>query len=276
MAITKFIPELWSAKMLVAFRHAAVFAGLTNREYEGDLTSGNKLHITSPVPIEIKDYKANNRTTEADAIEDTGIEIDIDQEKNFDFYVDDIDRAQAAGSLGVYTQSAAEGLVEDADLFLSALALANSTPVNSGQTIETAADAWDALRDLRKQLNKNAVPAAGRVFVANAEFTALLEGNDSKLMNADQSGSTAGLREASLGRILRMEGYNSEHLPTTDVPQVVAFHRSAIAYVSQVQKTEAMRAGNKFADRLRGLHVYGAKVVRPSAVVSYTAGLGGE
>lgn len=271
MAITHFIPEIWSAKMLVEFRNTAVWAGLTNREYEGDLRSGNTLHITSPVPITIKDYKANNRTTEADDIQDTGLEILVDQEKNFDFYVDDIDRAQAAGNLSEYTKSAADGLVEDADRFLAAMAITNSTLVTPGAPATDAKSAWNVLRDLVKQLNKNSVPKENRVFVANAEFEAILFEHDSKMTNADQSGTTEGLRNASLGRILRLDGYGSENLPVTSKPQVAAFHRSALAYVSQIQKTEAMRGQNKFADRLRGLHVYGGKVVRPKAIVSYTA-----
>lgn len=271
MAITKFIPEIWSSKMLVEFRNTAVWAGLTNREYQGDLTSGNKLHITSPVPITIKDYKAAGRTTTADAITDTGIDLDVDQEKNFDFYVDDIDRAQAAGNLGEYTKSAADGLVEDADKFLAALAVTNGTAVTPGADATDAKSAWNVLRDLVKALNKAAVPKENRVFVANAEFEALLFEHDSKMTNADQSGSTDGLRNASLGKILRLDGYGSENLPTLDKPQVVAMHRSALAFVSQVQKTEGMRAENKFADRLRGLHVYGAKVVRPKAIATYTS-----
>lgn len=271
MAITKFIPELWSATMLIAFQNAAVFAGLSNREYEGDLTRGNKLHIVSPVPITVKDYKAANRTTSADAISDTEIEINIDQEKNFDFYVDDIDRAQAAGSLDAYSQSAAEGLVQDSDKHLAGLAVAGSTAVTPAVPATNADTAWDVIRDLRKALQKASVPAENRVFVANAEFEALLLGHDSKLTAADVSGTTDGLRNAGIGRILRFDGYASENLPEVDKPQIVAFHRSALAYVSQVQETEAMRAENKFADRLRGLHVYGSKIVRPEAIVSYTA-----
>lgn len=270
MAITNFIPEIWSSKMLVEFQNTAVWAGLTNREYEGDLRSGNTLHITSPVPITIKDYKAAGRTTTADDIDDTGLDILVDQEKSFDFYVDDIDRAQAAGNLNEYTKSASDGLVQDADKFLAALAVTNGTAVTPGAEATDAKTAWNVLRDLVKALNKAAVPKENRVFVANAEFEALLFEHDSKMTNSDQSGSTDGLRNASLGKLLRLDGYGSENLPQTDVPQVVAMHRSALAYVSQIQKTEAMRAENKFADRLRGLHVYGGKVVRPKAIAVYT------
>lgn len=272
MAIINFIPEIWSSKMLVAFRNQAVWAGLANREYEGDLSSGNTLHITSPVPITIKDYKAANRTTTADDITDTGIDLLVNQEKSFDFYVDDIDRTQAAGNLGEYTQSAADGLVEDADKFLAALAVTNGTAVTPGAEATDGKSAWNVIRDLGKALNKAAVPKAQRVYVANAEFEALLLEHDSKMTAANESGTTEGLRNAAIGRILGFDGYGSENLPTTDKPQVVAMHRSSLAYVSQIQKTEAMRAENKFADRLRGLHVYGGKVVRPTAIAVYTAG----
>jgi len=80
--------------------------------------------------VQVKDYKAAGRTTSADEVSDTGVELLIDQEKNFDFYVDDIDRAQAAGSLEAYTQSAAEALAEDADKFILAqMAAADATPL---------------------------------------------------------------------------------------------------------------------------------------------------
>ncbi|WP_244278051.1 hypothetical protein [Gordonia westfalica] len=76
-----------------------VFAALLDRQYEGVATKGNTVHIPGVVAPAIKDYKANNRTTSADAITDTGVDLLIDQEKNFDFKVDDIDAAQSAGSL---------------------------------------------------------------------------------------------------------------------------------------------------------------------------------
>ncbi|PMB98498.1 P22 phage major capsid protein family protein [Brevibacterium luteolum] len=271
MSIEKFIPKLWASAMLTDFRNQAVWAGLTNREYDREFTSGDQITINTPVPIAIKDYKANSRTTEPDAISTTAIELVIDQEKNFDFYVDDIDRAQAAGDLNVFSQSAAEGLVEDADKHLATMAATNATPVTPGAPATDAKSAWNVIRDLRKALDKAAVPKQGRVFVANAEFSSLFFEHDSKITNADQLGDTQGLREASMGRILGFDGYESENGPTVDKPQVIAFHRSALAFVSQIQKTEAMRAEKKFADRLRGLHVYGSKVVRPKAIVSYTA-----
>lgn len=274
MAIENFIPEIWNAQMLLDFREQAVAANLVNRDYEGDATRGNTVKITTAVNVEVKDYKAAGRTTSADAISDTGQDLLIDQEKAFDFYVDDIDRAQAAGSMDAYTRSAAEGLAEDADKFILATAVAGADHVLNGSAPETGDATHDVIRDLRKALNKASTPLGSRVLVVNAEFEALLLGADAKLTSADVSGSPAGLRDATLGRLLGFQIVTSENLPETDVPQALAFYQPSVAYVSQIQDTEGMRAQDKFADRMRGLHVYGGKVIRPKGVAVFTASSG--
>ena len=85
MAATKFIPEIWSAYILEQYRAKNIFANLLDRKYEGEATKGNTIHIPGVVAPAVKDYKANNRTTTADDITDTGVDLLINQEKNFDF-----------------------------------------------------------------------------------------------------------------------------------------------------------------------------------------------
>lgn len=273
MAITNFIPEIWNKQMLLDFKEAAIAATLANRQYEGDATRGNTVHITGAVDVEVKDYKAAGRTTSADEVSDTGQDLLIDQEKSFDFYVDDIDRAQAAGSLEAYTQSAARGMAEDADKFLFALAAAaDAAPLSDA--ISSGDQAFDAVRDLRKKLNKSFVPQGSRALFVNAEFEAYLLGADSKLTSVDVSGSPAGLREAAIGRLLGFTVYTTENLPKVDTPMAVGVYLPAWAYVSQIEETEALRAQDKFADRLRGLHVYGGKVIRPEGIAVYDADAG--
>lgn len=273
MAVTSFIPAIWNAQLLTDFREQAIAASLTNREYEGNLSAGNTVKINSATAIAIADYKANLRVTTASAVSTTSQDLLVDQEKSFDFYVDDIDKAQAAGSMDAFTRSAGEGLAEDADKFIlsTAVTAANAGNTETSAALTTGDSAVNILRDLRKALNKNKVPQGNRVAIVNAEFEAILLDASSKLMAVDTSGSPAGLREASLGRLLGFDIYVSENLPTVTKQQVLAFYRPALAYVSQVEKTEAMRAQDKFADRLRGLHVYGGKVIRPTAVAQWTA-----
>ena len=276
MATLNFIPQLWESKLLIGFRQAAVWAALCNREYEGSLTSGNQLNITGLTEITIHDYKAAGRTTTADAITDTTQSLMIDQEKSFDFQVGDIDRIQAAGSFGEYTGSAAYGIANDADLFLANLAFSTATALTTtagtlGANPTDATSAWNALRDVRKALNKAKVPQGDRVVVFNAEFEALLDANDAKLMSSQTAGTTDGLRNASLGKLLGAESYTTENMQSTAKPQVIGFHKSALAFASQVQSVEGMRATNAFAYRIRGLHVYGGKAIRPTGIVSVTA-----
>ena len=276
MAITNFIPEIWNAQMLTDFRAQALAAAVTNRQYEGNATVGNTVKITSAVHVDIDDYAANNRTTSASEVDDTGQDLLIDQEKAFDFYVDDIDRRQAAGSMDAYTQSAGEGLSLDADAYILTTAEAGAAVANQldggGSAPETGDDAFDVLRDLRRTLNKAHIPLSQRVAFVNAEFSHLLLGADSKLTEVDTSGDSAGLREGTLGRLLGFRIIESENLPETDDPQVIAFYQPAVAFVSQIMDTEALRAVDKFADRLRGLHVYGSRVIRPTAVATWNVG----
>lgn len=284
MSVATFIPELWAAEMLTSFREQAVAAGLSNREYEGTLSRGNTVHINSAVDVTIKDYKAGvleddlgdpiPRTTAPDDVASEDQELVIDQEKSFDFLIDDIDRVQAAGSMGAYTTSAGDGLAEDADKFLlsTAVTAANAGNTETGTRLTTGDQAHNLIRDLRKAFNKNHVPNSQRVLYVNAEFEALLLGADSKLTSMDTSGSTEGLRSAALGRYLNFDIYVTENLPgTASLQQALAVYRPALAYVSQIDKTEAMRAENSFKDRLRGLHVYGAKVIRPTAVATWVS-----
>jgi P22 coat protein - gene protein 5 len=277
MAITNFLPELWSASMLELWVAQNVFPSLVNREYEGLATKGNTVHITGVVIPQVTDYYANNRQTSPQAITDTGIDLFIDQAKATDFLVDDIDRAQAAGSLTPYTDAAAYAMVADTDVFIANMLVAQGTPLSAGNTADvtdavgslTPDDAFNLLKDARKQLNKANVPPDNRVAVVNAEFEGLLLGAASKITTFFQSDDTDGLRNATIGQLLAMRIVVSNHLPAINTPQFVAFNMRGAAFVSQIDQVEAMRDVNSFSDRVRALHVYGGLVVRPEGVVIY-------
>ena len=282
MALTNFIPIVWNSQMLLDFRQAAIAANLVNRQYEGDARSGNTVRVNTAGAVTIKDYKAGliydnetvpaliPRTTAPDAVTSTKADLLIDQEKSFDFLIDDIDRAQAAGSLGEYTQSAAEGMAEDADKFiLSALSTTNTHLTASAVT--TGDQAFDAIGLLKKTLDKAKVPTGNRVAVINAEYASVLLKASSRLTSVDQSGSPAGLRDGYIGRLLGIDIYQSENTPNVTKPQVIAWYKPSFSFVSQIEKTEAMRHDDSFSDRLRGLHVYGAKAFRPTGIVAFTA-----
>lgn len=280
MTLANFTPIVWNSQMLLDFRQAAVAANLVNREYEGDARSGNTVRVNTAGAIAIKDYKAGlisdgatgtlPRTTKPDAVTSTKADLLIDQEKSFDFLIDDIDRAQAAGSLDVYTQSAGEGLAEDADKFILAGLSTTNTHLTAA-AITTGDQAFDKIGDIKKALDKAKVPTSNRVAVINAEYASVLLKASSRLTSVDQSGSPAGLRDGYIGRLLGIDIYQSENTPNVAKPQVIAWYKPSYSFVSQIEKTEAMRHDDSFSDRLRGLHVYGGKAFRPTGIVAFTA-----
>ena len=280
MTLTHFIPELWSASILENFRRDTVLVGMANRDYEKAFTAGSKIHIPGIVDVKVKDYKTGAvtgtggakvpRTTVPDAVESTGIEITIDQEKSFDFLVDDIDAAQANQSLDAYTKSAAAALVEDAETFLTAMLTSRGTAVTGIATPTNWETAYGAILKLRGKLSAEKVPAMDRVLLINAAFEEFLLSDGSKLTSFDKSNMTDGLREATIGRLLGFDVVTSPWLDNTK-PMAIGFHKPSVAYVSQVEKTESMRAEQTFADRVRGLHVYGGTVLRPKAIQVFKA-----
>ncbi|MCT7369457.1 phage capsid protein [Mycolicibacterium llatzerense] len=271
MAITHFIPEIWSAYILERYIATNVFAALVDRKYEGEATKGNTVHVPGVVAPTVKDYKAAGRTTSADDTTDTGVDILIDQEKSIDFIVDDIDKTQANSDLlPLYTDAAGDSLATDADKFIANLLVTNSTAMPWTSNPATGDAAFNVMKDARKLMNKSNVPDDDtRVAVVNDELEALLLGADSKLTAYDTSGDTQGLRNATVGKLLGFRVVRSNNLPESDSPQAVFFHPRAAAFVSQIDEMEGMRAQNKFADRVRGLHVYGGKVLKAAGVLAF-------
>lgn len=265
MAVTNFIPEVWSDTLLERWVDRAVLANTVSREYEGTASKGNTVHLTAVVAPTIHDYKANNRISTPEAISDVGLDLLIDQEKDFAFYVDDVDRAQAAGSMDDYVNAAGDGLVTDSNMALTT-AMSTSGTVLPGTAPTTGDQAFDLIRDAWKAMSKANVPSDQRQVAVNSEFAGLLLGANSKLTSFDTSGDTSGLRVATLGSLLGFRVFVTDDMPETATPAFIAYHSRSTAFVSQLDSIEALRAQNKHADIIRGLHVYGLKVVKPTGV----------
>ena len=278
MTVANFIPKLWDSTLHTAFRRRSLAAGLTNTEYEGILARGNTVQITNLVDVAIKDYKANGRTTTPDPVETTKQDLVIDQEKNYDFLIDDIDAKQAAGSLNGYAESAVYGLAQDADKFLFAKAIAGADanhiidPADLAFAADDPKGAYNIVKRARALFNKADVPLEQRWLIMNSDFEAPFLDYDSKFTKAGEIGGNEGVRQAYIGDILGFKTLVTDNLPgtATDQPQALFVHTPVWHYVSQFTKSEAMRANDTFADRVRGLHVYGGKVVEPLGVAQYT------
>lgn len=277
MSINNFKPEIWSAQTLMALRNSLVYAqpALVNRNYEGEISShGQSVHITTIGDPTIFDYD-KNATLNYEEVETAGTDLVIDQAKAFSFKLDDVDKAQALlNPMAQMTQNAAYGLRDKADAYVASLytGVASANTVGStGSPVDTftaVTDAYDkVLVPLRTKLNRANVPTEGRYVVASPEFIGSML-RDSRFIKVNESGTEQGLRNGMVGRAAGFDILESNNTPNPsgDTQVIQAGYPGAITYAEQILETEALRLQDTIADAIRGLHVYGAKLLRPTGI----------
>jgi N4-gp56 family major capsid protein len=275
MAITRFRPEIWSAALLVALQKQLVYAGpgIVNRDYEGEISqAGDTVRITSISDPTIGTYSPNVTAVTPEELTDAQRTLVVDQAKYFSFFVDDVDARQAKGNvMPTAMERAAYKLADVIDQYVASLytgvAAANTvgsvgSPID---TFTTVTDAYDKiLVPLRTALAKANVPKAGRFVVVSPELVGSLL-KDARFIKVNEAGTSEGLRNGIVGRAAGFDILESNNtpVPSGDTQVIIAGTSSAISFADQINKTEAYRPEAKFADAVKGLALYGAKLVRP-------------
>ena len=276
MAVDNFIPEIWSAQLLSSLKKSLVYAGpgVISRDYEGDIANqGDTVRITSISQPTIAPYVKNSTTITPETLTDAQQNLLIDQANYFAFEVDDIDYRQTADGGALMTEAADEsgyGLADAADQFVAALYsdidAGNDIGGGSPVTVASSADAVAALIDLKVALDDAKVRNDGRFVVVSPWFHGRLLGSD-LFVRADASGSADTLRNGMVGRAFGFDVLLSHNTPTVlDDSVVIAGVPGAWTYAEQILKTEAFRPEDSFSDALKGLHVFGSKVIRPTSL----------
>lgn len=280
MSVRNFVPEIWSARLMVALRKALVYAApqVVNRDWEGEIAeAGDTVRITSVGRPTIGTYVPNSTTITPQKIVTGQRTLVVDQAKYWAAEIDDVDKRQARANLMPQTMSeAAYGLADIVDQYVAGLytqiAAANFLNVQ-GSPIDTYTSPNDAynkvLVPLRTKLTKANVPTAGRYAIVSPEFYASLLLDD-RFIKADHAGTDAALRNGHVGRAAGFEIYESNNVPnpTGDTQVITAGTNAAITFAEQINKTEAYRPESAFSDAVKGLALYGAKVVRPDSLAA--------
>lgn len=276
MAISNFIPQVWSADLLVALEKSLVYGanGVVNREYEGEISQyGDTVHITSLADPTIGTYTAHTDIT-IEAVSDADATLVIDQSKYFAFEVDDIEKRQARGDVMTeQARKAAYKLRDVADQYLGGVM---ATGVDAGnliaeQTLSTASQAYDLLVDLGTTLDVDNVPTEGRWAVITPAFHGLLLKDSRFIAAGDAMGAgvrTNGMVGEAAGFSLRKSN-NAPDGPGAGAGKlVIAGYSGAVTYAEQIAKVEAFPMEKRFNEAVKGLHLYGSKVVRPTGLAA--------
>ncbi len=288
MAVDTFIPEVWAAELLVALEEHHVFAqdGVVNRDYEGEISAfGDTVHIGTLSDPTIANYVKNVTVISPETLTTADETLLIDQSKYFAFEVDDVDARQARDDGQLLTKAAmraAIGLRELVDTHLATRMTTDAASVLPALDITTPDVAFRVLRRLRLALNKQNVPMDGRWCVVSPEFEGIILG-DNRFLDASAYGTNAPIMNGEIGRAIGFRILVSNNLPagTAGTPPevsnfVVAGHNIAMSFAEQINKTEAYRPESSFSDAIKGLHLYGSRVVRPEALAVIDADVNPE
>ncbi len=269
----EFIPTVWAARLLVALNDALVYgqANVCNRDYEGEIRkAGNTVKIASIGDVSIGTYTKDEDIDEPASLTDDDQTLQIDQQKYFNFYVDSVDRAQQnVNVLDEAMRRSAWKLRDTADAYLAGLMETDvhaDNKIGSVATpkVPTKADAYEYLVDLGVLLDESNTPIDGRFVIVPAWFHGLLLKDDRFIRTGTRRGD-ATLANGEVGEAAGFSILKSNNVPNTAGAKykIIAGHSIATSYVEQVVDLQTFKPEKRFGDAVKGLHVYGAKVVRP-------------
>ena len=295
-----FLPSIYSKKVLNFFRKASVVEAITNTDYAGEISAyGDSVKIIKEPVISVSDYTRGSDTT-ATKLTDQELTLVVDSAKAFKFIVDDIETnmshvnfkevatSSAAYALrdsydaaviasmfsGVSTSSPDHVLGADASAATQTMGQhqGGSNSIDLTGSDGTGTDPLDVMSFMAKLLDEQSVPEEGRWFVAPPSFYNELAQSGSKLLSVDFNAGQGSIRNGlvSSGKLRGFDMYKSNNVAaaSTATGKILAGHISSTATAQTIISTEVLRDPTSFGDIVRGLHVYGANVLRDDALVS--------
>ena len=295
-----FLPAIYSKKVLNFFRKASVVEAITNTDYAGEISAyGDSVNIIKEPVISVYDYTRGSDVTQT-KLTDEETSLVVDSAKAFKFIVDDIETKMSHVNFKEVASSSAAYALRDSydaaviasmfsgvstsspDHVLGADAAAATQTMGQHQggsnaidltgSDGTGTDPLDVMAFMAKLLDEQSVPEEGRWFVAPPSFYNELSQSGSKLLSVDFNAGQGSIRNGlvSSGKLRGFDMYKSNNVAATSTAtgKILAGHISSTATAQTIISTEVLRDPSSFGDIVRGLHVYGAKVLRPEALVS--------
>ena len=276
MSLQNFIPTIWSAKLIEELQKALVYGGCCNRDYEGEIKqAGDRVRIGGLSAVTIRNYTRNTDIEDPEDVIAAAAELVVDQEKYYNFQVDDADAAQAKPTvMSAAMKNAAYELADTIDQYVRDILIAGVSEDNllgsDDSDIVPNATAgtcvYDYILQMGEKLSDSKAPRQGRWIVIPPWWTTKLLA-DARFTAAPAT-STDALVNGFIGRIGGFNVYESHNVSNTagDHYKVLAGTNAACTLAIQINKTEGYRPPKRFADAVKGLSIYGAKVTRPACL----------
>ncbi|MGA0847481.1 MAG: hypothetical protein ACO3PY_02580 [Pontimonas sp.] len=285
-----FIPEIWSGKLIENFYDATVLAAISNTDYEGEIRSmGDTVNIRTTPEITIRDY-VKGQTLTVENPDKPKLQLVIDKGEYFACVEDDVDKVQSdINMMDTWSKDASERMKIKIDQRVLTDLLPDIAATNKGATAGEQSASFnlgtsgaplsvtkdgaggttsvvDLIVDMGTVLDEANAPEGDRYLVIPAKMAGLIK--KSELKDASLTGDgTSVVRNGRLGMIDRFTIYVSHNLYVDSGKySLIAGHKMGFTFASQMTEMESLRAESTFGNIIRGLQVYGYKVVKPEAI----------
>ena len=275
MAISNFIPTVWSENLYTQLDKKYIAVNHCNREFEGDIKEkGCTVNIVGVGEVSVFDYTKDTDMSDPQVLSDVARSMVIDQAKAFNFQIDDIDRAQCTPKLmNEAMKVAASALANAADSYVFSLYDQAANIIKEDST--TTENIINHIIDARTKLFANNVSDASDIVIEVSPAVAAIILKAKIDLSSD---NTEVLETGCIGSIGGCKIFVSNNIAAedqTDATYYKCFARTkrAIAFASQLSEINAYRPEKRFADAVKGLHLFGAKVVYPNEMVLLDLGV---
>lgn len=235
--------------------------------------AGDTVKIQGVQRPTIGTYTKNSTSITPENLNDVSTNLVVDQSKYFAFEIDDIDKRQGKGNIMQATMAeAGAGMADDTDAYIYGLYGSAGATVDCASI--TTATVFSKLMSGMQTLWTNNVPKSETLYLeASPGF--LVKMILAKIVHADPNAPT--VENGFVDKLLGCQIYMSNNI-YNDGTYDYCFLRTkrAIALAEQITKTEAYRPESAFSDAVKGLHLYGAKVIRPKELVVLKFSAGSE
>lgn len=279
-----FIPEIWSGKLIENFYDATVLSAISNTNYEGEIRNmGDTVNIRTTPTITIKTY-VKGQTLAVENPDKEKLQLVIDKGEYFACVEDDVDKVQADINLmDTWSKDASERMKIKIDQRVLTDILPDISALNKGNTAGritanidlgstgtpvaiTKTNVLEYIVDMGTVLDEANAPESDRFIVIPAKMAGMIKKSDFKsaLVTGD---NVSIMRNGQLGMIDRFTVYMSHNLNQSSGKfSIIAGHKMGFTFASQMTNMETIRSESTFGNVIRGLQVYGYKVVKPEAL----------
>ncbi len=277
MAIEKFIPMIWSETLYTQLDKQYIAVANSNREFEADIKEkGAVIRVCGVGSVAVNEYYKDTDMSTPQTLSDTSAEIIVNQAKYFNFQIDDIDKAQCSPKLmSAAMKVAADALANDADSYVYGLYR------NAGSEIKVDNTSVDNIIDVilkaRRKLYEHNVSDSNDIVIEVSPAVAELILKAKINMGTDNS---AALENGCIGTIGGCKIFvsnnihkDSESVSGTTFYKCIARTKRAVSFVEQISEISAYRPEKRFADAVKGLYLYGAKVMYTNEMILLDLGI---